>query len=74
MLAHLGVRVISISKSGVISPNWVESFFVVEVKEKQNNDQILLELKCKIHNQRVEVFSQGGDGVLRYRVFFMWVS
>ena len=66
MLAHLGVRVISISNSGVISPNWVESFFVVEVKEKQNNDQILLELKCKIHNQRVEVFSQGGDGVLCY--------
>ena len=28
---------------------------------------ILLELKGAIKNQRVEVFSQGGDGVLRYQ-------
>ena len=40
---------------------------VVEVKEKQESDPILLELKNAVHNQRVEVFSQGGDGVLRYQ-------
>ncbi|WMV54831.1 hypothetical protein MTR67_048216 [Solanum verrucosum] len=33
----------------------------------QDSDPILLELKGVVHNQRVEVFSQGGDGVLRYQ-------
>ena len=27
----------------------------------------MLELKGAVNNQRVEVFSQGGDGVLRYQ-------
>ena len=57
----------SISYSGVIVQNGAESSFVVEVKEKQDSDPILLELKNTVHNQRVEVFSQGGDGVLRYQ-------
>ena len=39
----------------------------MEVNERQDSDPILLELKGAIHNQRVEVFSQGGDGVLRYQ-------
>ena len=39
----------------------------MEVKKKQDSDQILLELKGAVHYQRVEVFSQGGDGVLRYQ-------
>ena len=39
----------------------------MEVKKKQDSDPILLELKGAVHNQRVEVFSQGGDGVLRYQ-------
>ncbi|WMV24470.1 hypothetical protein MTR67_017855 [Solanum verrucosum] len=37
----------------------------LEVKEKQDSDPILLDLKGAAHQQRVEVFSQGGDGVLR---------
>ena len=56
----------SISYNGVIVQNGAESSFVVEVKEKQDSDPILLELKNTVHNQRVEVFSQGRDGVLRY--------
>ncbi|KAH0655149.1 hypothetical protein KY290_030942 [Solanum tuberosum] len=32
---------------------------VVEVKEKQDGDPLLLELESAIHQQRVEVFSQG---------------
>ena len=40
---------------------------VVGVKEKQESDPISLELKNAVHNQIVEVFSQGGDGVLRYQ-------
>ena len=44
-----------------------KSSLVVEVKENKDSDLILLELKRAVHNQRVEVFSQGGDGVLRYQ-------
>ena len=39
----------------------------MEVKEKQHSNPILLELKGAVHNQKVEVFSQGGDSVLRYK-------
>ena len=65
-LACLGVCLISISKSNVTVQNGVESSFVVEVNEKQDIDPILLELKGAVHNQRVEIFSQGGDGILHY--------
>ena len=44
-----------------------KSSLVVEVTEKQESDLILLELKGALNNQRVEVFSQGGDVVLRYQ-------
>ena len=57
-LARLGVRLMSISDSAVTVQNGEESSLVVEVKEKQDSDQILLELKGAVHNQRVEVFSQ----------------
>ena len=52
-LALLGVRLMSISDSGVIVQNGEESSWVVEVKEKQESDPILLELKGAVHNQRV---------------------
>ena len=38
-----------------------------EVKEKQNQDPILLELKENDHEQRVLDFKQMGDGALRYQ-------
>ena len=66
-LALLGVLLMSISDSGVTVQNGAESSLVVEVKEKQDSDSILLELKGAVNNQRVEVFSQGGDGVLLYQ-------
>ena len=65
-LALLGVHLVSILDNGVTVQNGAESSLVVEVKEKQDSDSILLELKGVGHNQRVEVFSQGGHGVLRY--------
>ena len=65
-LARLEVRLISISDTGVTIHNGVKSSLVVEVKEKQNSDPILLKIKGAIHNQREEVFSQGVDGVLLY--------
>ena len=57
----------SISESGVIVQNGAESSLVVEVKENQESDPILLELKGAVNYQRVEVFSQVGGGVLRYQ-------
>ncbi|WMV58686.1 hypothetical protein MTR67_052071 [Solanum verrucosum] len=56
-LACLGVRLMSISDGGVTVQNGAESSLVVRVKEKQDNDSILLELKGAVHQQRVEVFS-----------------
>ena len=44
-----------------------KSSLVVEAKEKQDCYPIMLELKNAIHNHRVEVFSQGRDGVLCYK-------
>ena len=65
-LARLEFCIMSISNSGVTIKNREVSSLVVEVKEKKDSDRILLELKGAFHNQRVEVFSQGIDGVLRY--------
>ena len=56
-LGRLGVRLMSISDSGVTVQNGEESSLVVEVKENQESDLILFELKGAINNQRVEVFS-----------------
>ncbi|KAH0651783.1 hypothetical protein KY284_031695 [Solanum tuberosum] len=61
-LARLGVCLMSITVQ-----NGSESSLVAEVKEKQDSDPILLQLKGAVHQQRVEVFSQGGDGVLCYQ-------
>ena len=66
-LAHLGVRIMSIPHSGVTVQNGAESSLVVEVKKNQESDSILLELKGAVKNQRVDVFSQGGDGKLCYQ-------
>ena len=49
-LARLGVRLMSISDGGVTVQNGAESSLVVEVKEKQDSDPILLELKGAVHN------------------------
>ncbi|KAH0709589.1 hypothetical protein KY284_011016 [Solanum tuberosum] len=66
-LARLGVRLMSISDGGVTVHNGLESSLVVEVKEKEDNDPILLQQNGAVHQQRVEVFSQGRDSVLRYQ-------
>ena len=52
-LARLGVRLMSISDNGVKVQNGVESSLVVKVKENQDGDPILLELKDAAHNKRV---------------------
>ena len=47
--------------------NGAESSLVSEVKEKQDQDPILLDLKANVQKQRVLAFEQGGDSVLRYQ-------
>ena len=66
-LARLGVQLIDSSEGGAIVKNGAESSMVVEVKEKQDQDPILLQLKDNVHKQKVMVFTKGGDGVLRYQ-------
>ena len=38
-----------------------------KVKEKQDQDPILFDLKANAHNQRVLAFKQGGNGVMWYK-------
>ncbi|KAH0655692.1 hypothetical protein KY285_030574 [Solanum tuberosum] len=66
-LARIGVGLTYMSDCGVIVNNRYESLLLVNVKEKQDSDPILLQLKGAIHQQKVEVFSQGGDGVFHYQ-------
>ncbi|WMV18677.1 hypothetical protein MTR67_012062 [Solanum verrucosum] len=49
ILSRLGVHLISISDGGVIVENGPESLFVLEVKEKQESDLILLQLNGVVH-------------------------
>ena len=57
----------SISYCEVTFKNGVESTLVVDVKENHDSDPILLEHEKAVHNERVDLFSQMGHGVLRYQ-------
>ena len=50
MLARLGVCLMSISDNGLTVQNGAESSLVLEFKEKQDRDPILLDLKGAVHN------------------------
>ncbi|WMV49396.1 hypothetical protein MTR67_042781 [Solanum verrucosum] len=65
LLIPHAVRVIY--DGGVIVQNGSKSSLVAGVKEKKDSDPILLQLKGAVHQQKVEVFFPGGDGVLRYQ-------
>lgn len=49
-----------------MQPN-AKSSLVVDVKDKQHLDPILMELKDSILGKYIEAFSQGEDGLLRYQ-------
>ncbi|XP_070046669.1 uncharacterized protein [Nicotiana tomentosiformis] len=67
-LASLGVRLANSNVGGVIVRNSVESSLVAEVKEKQYNDPVLVQLKEGIHKLKTTSFSLGmDDGTLRYQ-------
>ena len=63
-LARLGVRLVDSSEGGVCVHSSLDSSLVFEVKKKQDGDPSLVKLKESVQNQKVEVFSQRGDGVL----------
>ena len=64
-LARLGVRLFDSAEGSIGVQSSSESSLVSEVKEKQYLDASLVRLKESVKDQKVEVFSQGGDGVLR---------
>ncbi|KAH0778029.1 hypothetical protein KY290_009440 [Solanum tuberosum] len=66
-LACLGVRFTDSIEGGIAVTSRAESSLMSEVKEKQDQDPILLELKENVQKQRVLAFEQGGDGVLRFQ-------
>ncbi|XP_070050493.1 uncharacterized protein [Nicotiana tomentosiformis] len=66
-LASLGVRLTDSNKGGVVVQNRAESSLVVEVKGKQYNDPLLVQLKEGIHKQNTMDFTLGNDGTLRYQ-------
>ncbi|WMV45825.1 hypothetical protein MTR67_039210, partial [Solanum verrucosum] len=45
----------------------VHRLALLDIKSKKHLDPILIELKKLVLNKSVEVFSQGGEGVLRYK-------
>ena len=54
------------TKEGIVLTNEDESSVVSKVMSEQDKDPILIELKAKVHKQKVMAFEQGGHGVLRY--------
>ncbi|KAH0709023.1 hypothetical protein KY284_010450 [Solanum tuberosum] len=65
--ALLGVILMDSTLRGIVVTNGAESSLVSEVKEKQDQVPILLDLKANVQKQRVLNFEQGGDGVLKYQ-------
>jgi len=66
-LARLRVQLMGSTEGEVVVMNGAKSSLVSEVKEKQDQDPIFLELKANVHKQKVMSFEQWGDGVLRYQ-------
>ena len=67
-LASLGVRLADSSEGRVIVQNRAELLLFVEVKEKQYNDPLLVQLKEGIHKHKTMDFALGmDDGTLRYQ-------
>lgn len=63
----LGVHLVNSHKGGLMIQPSSDSSLVVDVKGKQHLDLILMKLKDFILGKSVEIFSQGGYGVLKYQ-------
>ena len=66
-LAILGVRLVDSTSGGVSVHPSSESSFVVEVKQGQHLDLVLMELKDSVLIKMNQSFILGGDAILRYQ-------
>ena len=66
-LARMGVRLMESTSGGVSVYPSSESSLVVEVKEGQHLDFVLMELKNSVLVKMNESFSMGDDDILRYQ-------
>ena len=64
-LARLGVRLFDSAEGSIGVQSSSKSSLVSEVKEKEYLDASLVRLKESVKDQKVKVFSQGKDRVLR---------
>ncbi|WMV50442.1 hypothetical protein MTR67_043827 [Solanum verrucosum] len=64
ILSYLGVCMVDLEDGGVIVQNGSESSPVSDVKENQDNDPNLIELKNSVSEKAIETFSQEGKCVL----------
>ncbi|KAH0765165.1 hypothetical protein KY285_001036 [Solanum tuberosum] len=71
-LARLGVQLVDSTKGGIMVYNGSVSSFVADVKAKKGLDPILVELKETMLKKSVVAFSQGGDGVFRYKIIYVF--
>lgn len=66
-LARLCVGLVDSTKGGFMVHHSSESSFVLHVKSKQHLEPILMEVKEFFLHKSIQILSQGGDGVLRYK-------
>ena len=62
----LGVRLVDLTSGGVSVHPSFESSLVVEVKQGQHLNHVLMELKDLVFIKMSESFAFGGDGIHRY--------
>ena len=65
-LVNLGVYLLESQDEGVIMQNAAESSLVIEVKEKQYTDPILLQLKENVLHGMTKAFDLKKEGVLQF--------
>ncbi|XP_055824856.1 uncharacterized protein LOC129893359 [Solanum dulcamara] len=66
-LGRDSVHLVNFEDGGFVVQNGSRSSLVSDVKEKQDKDLTLVELKKVVAKKVIEAFFQGGDGVLRYQ-------
>ena len=66
-LARLGVQLVDSTSGGVSVHSSSESCLLVEVKEGQHMDPVLMELKDSLFVKMNESFAFGDDDILRHK-------
>ena len=66
-MATLGIRLVDTPSGGVSVHSSSESSFIIDVKDKQHLDPVLMELKDSVLSKLIESYSFRENGVLRYQ-------